>query len=229
MKSSGNISLSCLREGSGIIVALIFLDVSQRRASFQVETASRFLPLSASGIHQTAKVSILIETTLKQLGVLSEMVWLMSKPNKSSKSLKANIGAWTSSAVSVNLSLSELQPNQIQILRSRHESRHRYVYGHARVCSHARGNAMHAGFVGQFGVHVLLLTDVLGDAERQSRAWAPPLLLCLPWWFPDASEWSECYGTLGKQPSSLGLEPGGQNFFQELILEKTWVCFVITV
>lgn len=115
MKSSGNISLSCAREGSGIIVALIFFDVSQRRASSRGETASRFLPLPAFRIHQKAKVSMLIETTLKQLGVLSEMLWLMSKPNKRSKRLKANIVAWTSSAVSVNLSLSELRPDQIQI------------------------------------------------------------------------------------------------------------------
>lgn len=147
MKSSGNISLSCAREGSGIIVALIFFDASQRRASSRVETASRFLPPPAFRIHQTAKVSMLMETTLKQLGVLSEILWLMSKPNKRSQRLKANIVARTSSAVSVNLSPSELRPDQTQILTSVHERRHRRVHGRARVCSRARGNAIRAGLV----------------------------------------------------------------------------------
>lgn len=84
-------------------------------------------------IQQTAKVSMLTETTLKQLDVLSEIVWLMCKPNKRSERLKANIVGWTPSAVSVNLSFSELQPKQIQILRSGHESRRRYVRRHAHT------------------------------------------------------------------------------------------------
>lgn len=166
-----NISLSCAREGSGIIVALIFFDVSQRRASSRVETVSRFLPLPAFRIHQTAKVSMLIETTFKQLGVLSEMLWLMRKPNKRSKRLKANIVAWTSSAVSVNLSLSELKPNQIQILRSVHECRHRYVHGRARVCSQARRNAIHAGLV------LMCCSWVMSWGMWRGRA-GPELLRC---------------------------------------------------
>lgn len=187
MKSSGNISLSCLREGSSVIDALIFFDVSQRRASSQVETTSRSCLFSPCSFHQTAKASTLTETTLKQLEVLSEMLRLMSKPNKNSKRLKANIVDWTPSAVSVNLSLSELPPNQIQILKWGHESRHRYAHGHTRARSHARGNAIHTGLGAGLVFLCCSLSDVLGDAERQSWAWAPPLLLCLRWWFPDAS------------------------------------------
>lgn len=63
-------------------------------------------------VHQIAKASTLTETTLKQLEDLSEMLRLMNKPNKSSKRLKANIADYTPSSLSVNLSLSELQPNQ---------------------------------------------------------------------------------------------------------------------
>lgn len=136
-------------------------------------------------IHQTAKASTLTETTLKQLEALSEMLQLMSKPNKNSKRLKANIVDWTPSAISVNLSLSELQPNQIQILRWGHESRHGFVQGPAHT--HTHGNAIHTGFGAGLVFLCCSLSDVLGDAERQSGAWAPPLLLCLRWWFPDAS------------------------------------------
>lgn len=166
-------------------------------------------------IQQTAKVSMLTETTLKQLDVLSEIVWLMCKPNKRSKRLKANIVGWTPSAVSVNLSFSELQPKQIQILRSGIESRRRYVHrhthAHTQKCNTHTQKCNTHRFQGQFGVHALLCEWCPGGCGEAERGLSSALLLCLPWWFPDASEWSECYGTLGKQPSSLGLEPAGQD------------------
>lgn len=138
-------------------------------------------------IQQTAEASTLTETTLKQLEVLSEMLRLMSKPNKNSKRLKANIVDWTPSAVSVNLSLYELQPNQIEILRWGHKSRHRYVHGHTRARSTRTRKCNTHRFEAGLVFLCCSLSDVLGDAERQSRAWAPLLLLCLHWWFPDAS------------------------------------------
>lgn len=173
MKSSGNISLSCLSEGSGEIDALIFFDVSQRRTSSQVQTTSRLLPLPlVAFIRRAAKASTLTETTLKQLEVLSQMLRLMSKPNKNSKRLKANIVDWTPSALSVNLSLSELQLNQIKIPRWRHKSRHGYVHGH--TCR----NAIHTGFGAGFGVLVLLsewCPGGCGEAERGLSSSAAPL------------------------------------------------------
>lgn len=126
-------------------------------------------------IHQTAKASTLTETTLKQLEVLSEMLRLMSKPNKNSKRLKANIVDCTPSVVSVNLSVSELQPNQIQILRWGHESRHRYVHGHTCACSHARRNAIHTGFGAVWCSCVALW--VMSWGMRRARA-GPELLRC---------------------------------------------------
>lgn len=58
------------------------------------------------------------------------------------------------------------------------------------------------------------VSDVLGDAERQSGAWAPPQLLCLPWWFPDASKWTQCYATLGKAAWQFGSWASRLGFMQ---------------
>ena len=162
------------------------------------------LSLSPRRVQQTAKASTLTETTLKQLEVLSEMLRLMSKPNKNSKRLKANIVDWTPfRCICKSISFwTAAKPNRDPEMRTREQTQIC-----ARTRSRARGNAIHTGLVFFSGpVLVFLcwsLSDVLGDAERQSGAWAPPLLLCLHWWFPDASQWSERYGTLGGQPSSL--------------------------
>lgn len=143
--------------------------------------------------------------TLAQLDVLSERVRLMSKPNTSSERLKANIVGRTPSALSVNLSPSEARakPNtgprigtwQSMCIRATDALASR---------SHTTTTCGAASLFMRRSVN-----DVPGDAEKQSGALGSPLLLCLPWWFPDASEWSECCGTLGKQPSSVGLEPAG--------------------
>ena len=161
-------------------------------------------------VQQTAKASTLTETTLKQLEVLSEMLRLMSKPNKNSKRLKANIvdlNPFRCICKSISF-WTAAKPNRDPEMRTREQTQIC-----ARAGSRARGNAIHAGFFFFFrgpGLVFLCcsLSDVLGDAGRQSGAWAPPLLLCLHWWFPDASQWSERYGTLGwgwreQQPSSL--------------------------
>lgn len=181
-------------------------------------------------IHQTAKVSMLTETTLKQLEVLSEMVWLMSKPNKSSKRLKANIVDWTPSAVSVNLSLSELQPNQIQILRSGHESRRRYAHRHARVCSHAHGNAIHTGFRASLVFMHCSVSDVLGDAERQSGVWALRCSFVYPDGFQMLASDRSATERWGSSPAVWGLSQQARiKAALSGILEKTWLCFVITL
>lgn len=72
------------------------------------------------------------------------------------------------------------------------------------------------------------LSDVLGDVESQSEAWAPLLFLCLHWWFPDASWWLELCRTLGSDPavwSSLVSQP------RTKVAQcwKTWLCRVVTL
>lgn len=176
MKSSGNISLSCLREGSGVIDALIFFWCFTEERQFSGWNHIQVPASPPCSIHQTAKASTLTETTLKQLEVLSEMLRLMSKPNKNSKRLKANIVDWTPSAVSVNLSLSELRPNQIQILRWGHKSRHRYALGRTRARSHARGNAIHTGSGAIFWCSCVA-PWVMSWGMRRGRA-GPELLRC---------------------------------------------------
>lgn len=177
----GNISLSCLGEEWSAIDPLIFFLFHQFSGLNHIQVLAPPPPPPSSSFHQTTETSTLTETTLKQLEVLSEMLRLMTKPNNNSERLKADIVHWTSSAVSVNLSHSELQPNQIQILRWGHnEQTHTHTHMHTDTLVHAH--------VHRFGSGLLCcsLSDVLWDAERQSGARAPPLLLCLRWWFPDA-------------------------------------------
>lgn len=71
------------------------------------------------------------------------MLRLMRKPNKNSKRLKANIVDYTPPALSVNLSLSEWRPNQIQIPGWGQQSRHSYAHRHTCACAHANDNATH--------------------------------------------------------------------------------------
>ena len=175
MKGWGNISPPCLKDGSGIIDALIFFDVSQGPFS-KLKPHLGLCVFSALRNHQTAKVSMLTEATLKQLEVLSGMLWLMSKLNKSSKSLKANIVDWTPSSVSENLSISELRPNQIQILRSRHESRRRSAHGHTRVCAHTHTEMQYTWVSGPVWCSCIALW-VMSWGMRRGRA-GPELLRC---------------------------------------------------
>lgn len=91
-----------------MIDALIFLMFHRGEPVLRFKPHPGFFPLTPCRIHQTAKTSTLTETTLKQLEAFSEIPRLMNKPNKNSKRLKANIVDWAPSAVSANLSLSEL-------------------------------------------------------------------------------------------------------------------------
>ncbi len=102
------------------------------------------------------------------------MLRLMSKPNKNSKRLKANIVDWTPSAVSVNLSLSELRPNQIQIPRWGHESRHRYA--HTLVHAHTHEEMQHTQVLGLVWCSCVALW-VMSWGMQRGRA-GPELLRC---------------------------------------------------
>lgn len=81
----------------------------------RVEFTARFLLYPHSKFTRLRRVTPLTAATLAQLDVLSEMVQLMSKPNTSSKRLQANIVNRTQALLSVNLSLSEPEPNQTQV------------------------------------------------------------------------------------------------------------------
>lgn len=154
---------------------------------FRTRITCRFQLLPHSEFTRLRRFALLTAVTLAQLDILSETLRLMSKPNKSSERLKANILDWTPSALSVNLSLSKPQPNQTQVRGSGHDSGRRYepwALSTQRVAGPLR-------------------------CEWCPRALGSSPLLCLPWWFPDASEWSELCGTLEKQPSSAGLGPAG--------------------
>lgn len=81
----------------------------------RAETRARFLLHLHSEFTRRLRLAPLTAATLAQLGILSETVRLMSKPNKSSKRLKANIVDRTQAVLSVNLALSEPGPNQTKV------------------------------------------------------------------------------------------------------------------
>lgn len=124
--------------------------------------------------HQLAKASMVTETTLKQLEVLSEILWLMSKPNKNSKRLKANIVDWTPSVVSENLSLSELGPSQTQIPEMRTQEQTQ-ICAHRRTRTHACGNAIQTGL--RLAWCSCAVLWVMSWGMRRGRA-GPELLRC---------------------------------------------------
>lgn len=140
---------------------------------------------------------------------------------------------WTPSAVSVNLSLSERPPNQIQTLRWGHKSRRGYAHGHARA--RARRETQHTrGFfsAGLACCSCVALSEWCpggcGEAERGLSSSAVPLFTLM------VSRCSLVIGALrnaGEQPSSGGAcasKPGLRQLYLGCLGKKTRLCFVIT-
>lgn len=148
----------------------------------RVEFTARFLLYPHSKFTRLRRVTPLTAATLAQLDVLSEMVQLMSKPNTSSKRLQANIVDWTQALLSVNLSLSAPEPNQTQVWGFG-TWRSTLILSSDLLASHSSTQLLAEPLHRSCAA---LVNDVPGDTEKQSGALDSPLLLCLPWWFPDA-------------------------------------------
>lgn len=156
-------------------------------------------PPNAAFIRRTAGPETLTGTTPKHLGVLSQMLRLMSKPNKNSKRLKANIVEWSPSP---NLSVPGLRLNQTE---KDPESRQR--------CS------TH-GFWCGFGA----LASLSGDAPGMQRGRAGPELLRCSFVYADGFQmlasdraaterWGAArrFGAGASEPRSRWLNPGDAN------------------